>query len=248
MDLSGAAKPHRLQTAYGPDLGEKILRILLIEDHQTLADALSDALVRRGFAVDLAEGLETADDYLIGIDYAVILLDLGLPDGDGIEWLHALRQRGNATPVIVLTARGTVDARIKGLHGGADDYLVKPFDVDELHARILAVLRRQGGYLGKQLTCGRLHFEVDTRTAHVASRPLTLSVRETELLEILLRRVGHVVPKRFAEDQLFGVSSDLGSNAVEVYVHRLRKKLQESDSGTRIETLRGVGYMIMPQP
>ncbi len=222
------------------------MRVLLIEDDRDLADALTATLVPRGLAVDLARSAEEADAYLGSVDYAAILLDLGLPDEDGLALLHRIRARGDTRPVMVLTARGTVDARIRGLNEGADDYLVKPFDVDELHARLLAILRRQGGYLGKALICGRLHFAVETRKASVGDTSITLSARETELLELLLRRAGNVVPKRIAEDHLFGLDGDLSSNAVEVYVHRLRKRLEEANTGARIETVRGVGYIIVP--
>ncbi|MES2057186.1 MAG: response regulator [Pseudomonadota bacterium] len=224
------------------------MRVLLIEDDRDLSEALAAGLLQRGLALDIAHDAAEADAYLKGLDYAAILLDLGLPDEDGLSLLQRLRARGDTRPVLVLTARGTVDARIKGLHEGADDYLVKPFDIDELHARLLAILRRQGGYLGRSLSCGRLHFAVETRTAYVATTMLALSARETELLELLLRRSGNVVPKRIVEDHLFGLSGDLGSNAVEVYVHRLRKRLEDADTGARIETVRGVGYMIVPTP
>ena len=224
------------------------MRVLLIEDDRDLAQALTAALSPRGFAVDLARSGDEADAYLQHGDYAAVLLDLGLPDEDGLALLHRLRGRGDTRPVLILTARGAIDARIRGLNEGADDYLVKPFDVDELHARLLAVLRRQGGYIGRSLTCGRLSFDLETRLVRVADATIALSVRETELLELLLRRAGNVVPKRIAEDHLFGLGGDLGSNAVEVYVHRLRKKLDDADSGARIETVRGVGYMIVCKP
>ena len=224
------------------------MRVLLIEDDRDLAQALTAALSPRGFAVDLARTGDEAEAYLKDGDYAAVLLDLGLPDEDGLALLHRMRGRGDTRPVLILTARGTIDARIRGLNEGADDYLVKPFDVDELHARLLAVLRRQGGYLGRSLTCGQLTFDLEIRVAHVDGMTLALSVRETELLELLLRRAGNVVPKRIAEDHLFGLGGDLGSNAVEVYVHRLRKKLDEAASGARIETVRGVGYIIVAKP
>lgn len=220
------------------------MRILLIEDDPALAEALTAALLQRGWMVDHAASVEEAEAYLAAIDHAAILLDLGLPDDDGLALLRRIRAAGNVRPVLVLTARGSVDARIRGLNGGADDYLVKPFDPDELHARILAVLRRQGGYLGVSLSCARLVFDVETRVARVGETLLTLSTRETELLELLLRRAGNVVPKRLVEDQLFGTGGDLGSNAVEVYVHRLRKRLDEAGTGTRIDTVRGVGYLM----
>jgi two-component system response regulator TctD len=198
----------------------------------------------RGISVDHAADVGEAEAYLAAIDHAAVLLDLGLPDGDGLALLRRMRAGGDVRPVLALTARGSVDARIAGLNGGADDYVVKPFDPDELHARVLAVLRRQGGYLGTSMTCGALSFDVQARVARVGETLLPLSARETQLAELLLRRSGHVVPKRLAEDQLFGAGGDLGSNAVEVYVHRLRKRLEEAGAGVRIETVRGVGYLL----
>lgn len=221
------------------------MRILLIEDDRALAEALAAALLQRGLTLDHAASLDEAEAYMAAVDHAALLLDLGLPDGDGLAWLRRRRAAGETRPVLVLTARGSVEARVRGLHDGADDYLVKPFDADELHARLLAVLRRQGGYLGVSLTCARLTFDVETQTVRVGDTLLTLSARETELLELLLRRAGNVVPKRVVEDQLFGAGNDQGSrNAVEVYVHRLRKRLDEAGTGARIETVRGVGYLL----
>ena len=210
-----------------------------------MAEALGAALLHRGLTMDHAASLDEAEAYMAAVDHAAILLDLGLPDGDGLAWLRRRRAGGETRPVLALTARGSVEARVRGLHDGADDYIVKPFDADELHARLLAVLRRQGGYLGVSLTCARLTFDVETRMVRVGDEVLTLSTRETELLELLLRRAGNVVPKRVVEDQLFGAGGDLGSrNAVEVYVHRLRKRLDEAGTGARIETVRGVGYLL----
>ncbi|WP_210356987.1 MULTISPECIES: response regulator [Sphingomonas] len=222
------------------------MRILLVEDDPDLARELADALERRGMAVDRARDVEEGEAFLRAGAHDAVLLDLGLPDGDGLALLRGLRARGVTRPVLLLTARGAVEARIAGLNAGADDYLVKPFDTDELHARILAVLRRQGGYIGETLGCGALTFDIAARRARIGDTVLTLSARETELLELLLRRQGSVVPKRLAEDHLFGVGGDLGSNAIEVYVHRLRKRLGDAGGGVRIETVRGVGYMIAP--
>lgn len=224
----------------------ELMRVLLIEDDDAMAEALVDALSRRGLSVDRARASEEAEAYLGAIDYAAVLLDLGLPDEDGIALLARMRARGDARPVMVLTARGSIDARIRGLNEGADEYMVKPFDVNELHARLLAITRRSGDYVGNSVRCGALEFFIQTRVAYIGARPLALSVRETQLLELLMRRAGKVVPKRVAEDQLFGMDGDLGSNAVEVYVHRLRKRLDDAETGARIETVRGVGYMIVP--
>lgn len=224
------------------------MRVLLVDDEAAVATALGDALVRRGVAIDHARTLDAAQAYLEASDYAAVLLDLGLPDGDGMELLTQMRARGDTRPVLVLSARGAIDARIRALNVGADEYMVKPFDLDEFYARLLAILRRRDGYVGRSLECGALRYSVETRVASVGERVLNLSARETELLELLLRRVGKVVPKRSAEDHLFGLGGDLGSNAIEVYVHRLRKRLDEAATGARIETVRGVGYMLMATP
>jgi two-component system response regulator TctD len=221
------------------------MRVLLVEDDDEVAVPLVDALSRRGVSVERARDVGEAEAYLAAIDYAAVLLDLGLPDEDGIALLTRMRARGDTRPVLVLSARGAIDARIRGLNEGADEYMVKPFDVDELHARLLAILRRRDGYTGKSLHCGALEFIVETRVAYIDAQPIALSVRETQLLELLLRRCGKVVPKTVVEDQLFGLDSDLGSNAVEVYIHRLRKKLEDGSSCARIETVRGVGYMMV---
>lgn len=222
------------------------MRILLIEDEDAVAAPLIDALSRRGVAVDRARDGDEAEAYLEAIEYAAVLLDLGLPDEDGIVLLTRMRARGDTRPVLILSARGSIDARILGLNEGADEYMVKPFDVDEMYARLLAILRRRDGHVGKTLCCGALEFAIETRTAYVGGHPLTLSARETELLELLLRRGGKVIPKRVVEDQLFGLDGDLASNAVEVYVHRLRKRLDDGAANARIETVRGVGYVIVP--
>ncbi|WP_029625131.1 response regulator [Sphingomonas sp. PAMC 26605] len=224
------------------------MRLLLVDDEDAVAAALGDALVRRGVAIDHAGTIEAAEAYLEASDYAAVLLDLGLPDGDGMGLLTRMRARGDTRPVLVLSARGAIDARIRALNAGADEYMVKPFDLDELYARLLAILRRRDGYVGRSLECGALRYSVETRVASVGEQVLSLSARETELLELLLRRVGKVVPKRSAEDHLFGLDGDLGSNAIEVYVHRLRKRLDEAATGARIETVRGVGYMLLATP
>jgi len=181
---------------------------------------------------------------LASAHYAAIILDLGLPDGDGLRLLNRLRARKNPVPLIILTARSDLGDRVSGLDAGADDYLIKPFEFDELFARLTAVLRRQGSFQGNQLSFGNLQFDITTRELLVEGTVLALSVRETELVELLLRRDGRVVPKRLAEDQLFGMNDTLGSNAVEVYVHRLRQKLEQAGATTRIDTIRGVGYLM----
>jgi two-component system response regulator TctD len=176
--------------------------------------------------------------------YAAIVLDLGLPDEDGLTLLREIRHRHDTTPVLVLTARDGVSDRVTGLREGADDYLAKPFAMEELVARLQALLRRPGNLLGRLLTFGNVSLDTEGRQVFVAGTAHSFPARETAVLEILLRRGGNVAPKRLFEDQLFGLSGDVGSNAVEVYVHRLRKMLGDAGASVKIHTVRGVGYLM----
>lgn len=220
------------------------MRLLMVEDDRELAEALAAALTRRGIASDHAATAGDALQMAAAARYSAVVLDLGLPDADGMEVLRSLRARHDPVPVIILTARGDTAARIGGLDHGADDYLAKPFDVEELVARLRAVLRRQGGFAGTELVVGNLRFDSSARALTVEGQAVLLSARELELVDVLLRRSGRVVVKATIEDQLFGLSESLGSNAVEVYVHRLRRKLEQAGATIVIETIRGVGYML----
>ena len=220
------------------------MRILLIEDDLPLAASLGEYLSVAGLASDLARTIEEADLLLATNIYAALVLDRGLPDGDGLTLLQRLRQGGNRIATVVLTARGDVQARIAGLDSGADDYMAKPFSPDELVARIRAVLRRNGTFLGRELTRANLVYDLDNLSLRIDGQAVALSAREAGLLGLLLRRDGQVVTKRLAEDQLFGAQDLLGSNAIEVYVHRLRQKLDAAGSLADIVTVRGVGYLI----
>ncbi len=220
------------------------MRLLIVEDDPALAAALGEALARRGVASDRAGRLDDAEQMLAAAQYSAVLLDLGLPDGDGMALLRALRAERNPVPVLAITARGGVGDRIAGLDAGADDYLAKPFDVDELVARLRAVLRRKGDLAGARLEAGNVSLDTASGDLFVASAHVLLSARERQLAELLLRRAGQVVSKQLAEDQLFGLADPVGSNAVEVYAHRLRRKLAAAGATTRIETIRGVGYLL----
>ena len=220
------------------------MRLLVVEDDEALADAVIAALARRAIAADHAACVADAEHMLATAHYSALLLDMGLPDEDGLALLARLRRRGEALPVIVTTARGATGERIAGLDAGADDYLVKPFDFDELEARLRAVLRRQGALQPDRLAMGNVTFDPRERAMRVADAPVALSAREADIAELLLRRPGRVVTRQLAEDQLFGHSEALGSNAVEVYVHRLRRKLEKAGADARIETIRGVGYLL----
>jgi len=220
------------------------MRLLLVEDNNELSTLLLKSLRSAGFATDLVTRAKDAINALGSASYAAVILDLGLPDADGLTVLRTLRSQQRTTPVIVLTARDGVRDKVAGLTAGADDYLVKPFAIEELVARLEAILRRPGQLLGRSLMLGNLVFDSASRQLFVDGEPRMLPARELAVLEILLRRSGRVVSKRAVEDQIFGLSADVGSNAVEVYIHRLRKSLQDFGSNAVIHTIRGIGYLI----
>lgn len=220
------------------------MRVLLIEDNSELVSLLKKGLEHGGFDADSVGTAADAEHVLATMRYAAIVLDLGLPDDDGLSVLRAMRRRGDSTPVLVLTARDGVSDRVTGLRDGADDYMAKPFAMEELIARVHALLRRPGNLLGKRLTFGNVALDTEGRQVIVDGAVRALPARETAVLEILLRRSGNVAPKRLFEDHLFGLSGDVGSNAVEVYVHRLRKMLADSGATVKIHTVRGVGYLM----
>ncbi|MCA1926749.1 MAG: response regulator transcription factor [Thiobacillus sp.] len=218
------------------------MKILLVEDDPTLGDAVMRAVQQAGFGVDWARDGVQADHALDAYVYDAMLLDLGLPRREGLEVLQRLRRRGMSLPVMILTARDSVEARVRGLDAGADDYLLKPFSHDEMLARLRALLRRAHGVADPDIRVGRLRFDTVTRAASIGERTLTLSARETEVLEILLSQAGRVTAKEAIADRLTGWDEGVGENAVEVYIHRLRRKLE--GSGANIRTLRGLGYLL----
>jgi len=203
-----------------------------------------DGLGKAGFLADRVSTLEEAQRSLAAERYAAVILDLGLPDGDGLSVVRTLRGSGDSTPILILSARGGVNDRVKGIELGADDYLAKPFALEELVARMRALLRRPGEFLGRTLRAGNIALDTAGRQVFVEDAPQLLSAREIDLLEILLRRTGRVVPKSLAEDHLFGLPGEVRSNAVEVYVHRLRKHLADAGANVEIHTVRGVGYLM----
>lgn len=217
------------------------MRILLIEDDAALGEAVRDHLAGLAHAVDWERELAAAEAALRAVPYDLLLLDLGLPDGSGLDFLEQLRARGDATPVIVLTARDRIAERIAGLEAGADDYLVKPFDLGELAARVAAVARRYAGDPNPLLEIGPLLIDRGRRIVARAGEPVTLSAREWALLEALALRPGAVVSKERLEELLYPMGEEVESNAVEVAVSRLRKKL----GAERIETVRGLGYRLV---
>ena len=220
------------------------MRLLIVEDEPDLGVLLCNALTRARFTVDLVVAIADAEDYLRLATYDAMILDLGLADGDGLTLLHALRRRGSMIPVLILTARDAPEDRVTGLDSGADDYLIKPFHMPELISRVRALLRRPNAALGVVLDLDELILDTVSRQAKVGEIPLVLSLRETALLELLLRRQGNVVTREAIEHGLYGFDTTLGSNAVEVLVHRLRRKLGEAGARVAVHTLRGVGYLL----
>ena len=221
------------------------MRLLVVEDQRELAQAIAEAFAKHNVHCDLAYSSVDAELMIRSTRYALIVLDLGLPDGDGLDLLRRLRAMQSREPTIILTARSTVESRIEGLTAGADDYLMKPFHFEELLARVHAVLRRDGGYADRLIEAGRLRLDIETRQFTIDGKPFAVSLRAGELLELLMRRLDRVVPKRVLEDQLFGSGDTLGSNAVEVYVHRIRRHLDAAGLSLSVQTVRGVGYMLM---
>ena len=220
------------------------MRVLIVEDNQAFAALVAARLEQSGIDSDQTSSVAQAERAISSVEYAAIILDLGLPDRDGLGLLRELRLRGDATPVLVMTARNNVEDRVRGLHEGADDYLAKPFSIDELIARLQALLRRPGRLLGQVMSAGNVSLDIDHRQVSVGDKVQTFRLRETLVLEILMRHKGSVVPRRTFEDQLFGLTGDQDSNTVDVYIHRLRKQLADAGASVSIHTIRGVGYMM----
>ena len=216
------------------------MRILLIEDDLAIGGAVRDHAGADGHAVDWARSLAEGRDHLGVAAYGLVLLDLHLPDGNGIGLLQEMRRRADVTPVIILTARDQISDRIEGLNAGADDYLVKPFDLGELSARIHAVARRSGQRSGPVVSLGDLEIAPAERVVRRSGEPIELTAREWAILDGLLARPGAVLSKAQLEDALYAFGAEVESNAVEVHVGRLRKKI----GAGAIATVRGLGYRL----
>ena len=215
-------------------------RLLLVEDDALLGDGIRKILVQRGDEVEWAQDGESALASVAEGGQELILLDLNLPGISGLDILQRLRSAGNDIPILVLTARGEVADRVRALDYGADDYLIKPFDIDELSARIRALRRRASGVTDDRLCHGELIMDISAHVVQLAEQPVALSVREFGLLQILLENRGRVLSRKQLEERLYGWEDEIASNSVEVHVHNLRKKL----AGDLIRTVRGVGYVI----
>jgi DNA-binding response OmpR family regulator len=220
------------------------MRLLAVEDEPALASLLHAALGRAGFAVDLADGVRPAASSLAAAAYEAVILDLGLADGDGMSLLRAVRKRGDPIPVLILTARDAPEDRVAGLDAGADDYVIKPFHMNELVSRVRALLRRPNAALGVRLEFSNLSLDTPSRAVEVNGGTVPLSLRETSLLEMLLRRAGRVVPREALEQGLYNFDTPTTPNAVEVLVHRLRKRMTDAGAKLAIHTVRGVGYLL----
>jgi DNA-binding response OmpR family regulator len=219
------------------------VRVLLVEDTEDVADAIVANFSRSGHAIDRVTGCGAARDAVAVQDYDLVILDINLPDGSGFDFLKDLRGARNATPILVVTARREVEDRIGALDIGADDYLMKPFDLRELEARARALIRRSSGERSGLIEYGKVALDPAGRTASVAGAPLQLTRREFSVLEILMRGRGRVMAKERIFEKLFSFDDDeVGLNAVELYVARLRRKL--AGSGLAIRNLRGLGYQI----
>lgn len=216
------------------------MRILLVEDDDLLGEALRDGLRQGRWVVDWVTDGALALAALSTTSFGAVVLDLGLPGTDGTDVLRWLRQNGHATPVIIATARDRLTDRIAGLDAGADDYLVKPFDIDELSARLRAVTRRVDGAADSVITAGDVSLNLRQRSITLKRRPVALTAREYAVVELLMRRAGGLVTRNEMEEELYGFDDQISSNAIEVYIHNLRRKL-----GSRfITNVKGRGYRV----
>lgn len=216
------------------------MRVLLVEDDAPVASGIETGLALSDFVVDTVTTLNGARGALAAIDYDAVVLDRRLPDGDGLTLLQQWRRSGIATPVLMLTARDAVANRVEGLHGGADDYLVKPFDLDELTARLQALLRRSAGQVDRSLRHGSLTLDPVARRVTLNGAPVALVRRELMLLEALMRARGSILSADQLKDRLYGIDDEIESNALNVHIYQLRRKLGRHV----VKTVRGVGYCL----
>ena len=220
------------------------MRILLVEDDELIGDGIATGLRDEGNAVDWVQDGDAALAALGTHEYAAVVLDLGLPRRNGLEVLRRMRAGGDRTPVVVLTARASVTERITGLDAGADDYLGKPFSIDELTARLRAVARRSSGRASPVLKSGSIELDPAAHAVAVSGQPVALSAREFTLMQLLMENAGRVLPRERLEQALYGWNEEVESNAVEVHIHHLRRKLGKES----IVTVRGAGYTVPKDP
>jgi two-component system response regulator TctD len=218
------------------------MHLLLVEDNRSLSSWLMQALHKSGYAVDSVADGEAALITLQGQHFDAVILDLGLPRLSGEEVLRRVRGTGNDVPILILTAEGSLQTRIKGLNDGADDFLSKPFDLGELEARLRSIMRRKSGLKSPEISCGTLRLDTNTREFFIGDEAIHLTPREHAVLEMLIFNMGKTVTKTKLTDSVFNLDDEISSSTIEVYVSRLRRKLQASDA--RIFTLRGLGYLL----
>lgn len=216
------------------------MRILVVEDNTLLGDGIQTGLRQQGFTVDWVQDGVAADIAIKGESYAAVVLDLGLPRRSGLDVLKGMRQSHQTTPVLILTARDAIEDRVSGLDAGADDYLVKPFDLEELAARLRALIRRSGGHAASTLTIGTLTLDPAARTVTYRDEEKALSAREFDLLHVLMNNAGRVMSREQLSSALYAWGEEIESNAIDVHLHHLRKKL----SPDIVQTMRGVGYLM----
>lgn len=220
-------------------------RILIVEDDQDIAALLARELKGLGHTVD---GVQFAEDALLAArinDYALMIVDLGLPDGDGLDLVRELRRRSIEAPILMLTARRRVEDRVIGLTSGADDYLVKPFAVPEMRARVTALLRRPTRLRGRRMSVANLTVDSDALEALVDGVSLPLPRKQFQLLELLARRKNHMTPKRMIEEALYGFDDEVSANSIEAQISKLRRALRDAGAGVSLETRRGIGYRLV---
>jgi two-component system OmpR family response regulator len=216
------------------------MRVLLVEDEPHIGSAVQEHVRAAGHAVDWVRQIGAADDAIRSVPYDALLLDLHLPDGRGLDFLKTLRRRGDALAVVILTARDQVSDRIEGLKAGADDYLVKPFDLDEMNARLQAVARRYQGKAIPTIRLGPVELEPEARVARLEGHVVDVTAREWAVLDVLIRRPNATVTKEAIEEALYAFGNEIESNAIEVYISRIRRKFGRDF----IRTVRGLGYSL----
>jgi len=221
------------------------MRILVIEDNQHLANIIKRGLVEEGYAVDISTSGETGEEYMEGIPYDLLILDIILPGKDGIAVCKSLRERKFKTPILMLTAKDSLDDKITGLDSGADDYLVKPFEFEELYARIRALLRREENLVAQILQIGDVSLDISTKQVWRKKELIELTAKEYSILEYLMRHPNMVITRTMIEQHIWDIGLDSSSNLIDAYISRLRRKIDDGDEPSFIQTIKGAGYRIV---
>jgi two-component system response regulator QseB len=220
------------------------MRLLVVEDQALIGKALKKGLTEEAFAVDWVTNLVDGTHLIKEVEYDAVILDLTLPDGSGLDILTELRKRNHSTPVLILTAKDTIDDKILGFNAGTDDYMTKPFVFEELLLRVRALTRRKYQVHGTELSVGSLKLDTNSRTASVKDRPLILTAKEFAVLELFLLRKSHILSRNKISEHIYDDDSEQGSNVIDVFINKLRRKLENAHAGSLIETVRGEGYVI----